>query len=123
MTVIRTIPFNSLHQEFDMRNTMIVMSALALTVAAPAAAQNTDNTVNATTAEPAANADAAVSDNMSVTTDPAMAGTNDLTAAPAAIDQPVETTDAPAAPAPKRGFPWGVVGLLGLAGLMGRKSR
>ena len=106
-----------------MRNTMIVMSALALTVAAPVAAQNTDNTLNATTAEPAANADAAVSDNMTVTTDPAMTASNDLTAAPVTMDQPVETTDAAPAPAEKRGFPWGVVGLLGLVGLMGRKSR
>jgi hypothetical protein len=102
---------------------MIVMSALALSVAAPVAAQNTDNTLNATTAEPAANTDAAATDNMTVTTDPAMAGANDLTAAPVTMDEPVETADAPAAPAPKRGFPWGVVGLLGLAGLMGRKSR
>ena len=36
-------------------------------------------------------------------------------------DQPIEAPyDAPA-PAPKKSFPWGVLGLLGLLGMLGRK--
>ena len=106
-----------------MRNLMIVMSALALTAAAPVAAQNTDDTLNAT-AEPAANTEAGT-DNAIVTTDPAIAGTaNDLAAAPVTLDQPIDMAESEPASAPARkgGFPWGAVGLLGLLGLIGRKN-
>ena len=107
-----------------MRNTLIVISVLALTAAAPGAAQSTENTLNAAATEPAENNNAAGTENMIVTTDSGMAGSaNDLTAAPAAMDQPVDTAEADPAPAKKRSFPWGAVGLLGLLGLMGRKGR
>lgn len=101
-----------------MRSTFPLMIAIALTAAAPAAAQGTDNTVNAdAVAAPASNdaaaADAAANDSM-------MTGmANDMTAMPPA-DQPVEATTEPA-PAKKGSFPWGVLGLLGLVGLIGRK--
>lgn len=103
-----------------MRNTIPLIIAIALTAAAPAGAQGTDNSVNADTTAAAASNDTAATDTMTVTTDPAMAGpANDMTAAPAATDEPY---GAPA-PAGKKSFPWGVLGVLGLLGLIGRKSR
>ena len=92
-----------------------LMIAAALTASTPAFAQ--DNTTNADTA--VAN-DVMATDNLAmepVTADPA----NDLANVPMPIDEPVETAPAPA-PA-KSGFPWGVIGLLGLIGLMPRKRR
>lgn len=101
-----------------MRNIFPLMIAVALTAATPAAAQGTDNSVNAAaTAAPASNDTAATAD---MANDSMMTGVaNDMTAAPA-MDQPVETTTEPA-PAKKGSFPWGVLGLLGLVGLIGRK--
>jgi hypothetical protein len=105
-----------------MRNTIPLMIAVALTAAAPAAAQGTDNSVNADTTAAAASNDTAATDNTAVTTEPAMAGSvNDMTAAPA-TDQPSEPYSEPA-PAKKSGLPWGAAGLLGLLGLLGRKRR
>lgn len=104
-----------------MRNIFPVMIAVALTAAAPAAAQGTDNSVNAATNAAVAANDTAATDNMDVTTDPAMAGSaNDMMAAP--TDQPVDMSSAEPAPA-KKGFPWGVLGVLGLLGLIPRKAR
>lgn len=100
-----------------MRNTLPLMIAVALTAAAPAAAQGTDNAVNADTNVATVSNDTAATDN--VANDSAMMA-NDLTAAPA-TDQPVEATTEPA-PAKKGGFPWGVLGLLGLVGLIGRRK-
>jgi len=89
--------------------------AVALTATTPAFAQ--DNTVNADTA--VAN-DVTATDNLA--TEPPLADpANDLANAPMPVDQPVETAPAPA-PA-KGGFPWGVIGLLGLIGLMPRRRR
>ncbi|WP_309660685.1 hypothetical protein [Sphingomonas sp.] len=100
-----------------MRTTFPLMIAIALTAATPAAAQGTDNTVNAAAvAAPASNDMAVATDNMAA--DPTMMS-NDMGAAPA-MDQPVEMATEPA-PAKPSGFPWGVLGLLGLVGLMGRK--
>ena len=93
-----------------------LMIAAALTASTPAFAQ--DN--NMTAADTTVANDLAVTDNMAmepVTADPA----NDLANVPMPIDEPVETAPAPA-PA-KSGFPWGVIGLLGLIGLMPRKRR
>ena len=101
-----------------MRNIFPVMIAVALTAAAPAAAQGTDNSVNADTTAAAASNDTAATDSMTVTTDPA----NDMAAAPA-TDQPIDSTYGEPAPAKKSGFPWGVLGVLGLLGLIPRKSR
>jgi hypothetical protein len=36
-------------------------------------------------------------------------------------DVPVTEDVTPPAPAPKKDFPWGVLGLIGLVGLLGRK--
>ena len=99
-----------------MRNITPLMIAFALTAAAPAVAQGTDNVANADTTAAAATNEAAPADSMTVTTDPAMAG-NDMTAAPVAMDEPV----AAPAPAEKKSFPWGVLGVLGLLGILGRK--
>ena len=100
-----------------MRKTFPLMIAASLIAATPALAQDTANTVNADTAvvNDLAPADNAIDPAM--TADPA----NDLANAPMPVDQPVETYPAPA-PA-KSGFPWGVLGLLGLIGLMPRKRR
>ena len=89
--------------------------AVAMT-ATPAIAQDT----NTTNADVTMTNDVMATDNMTadaMTADPA----NDLANAPMPIDQPVETAPAPA-PA-KKGFPWGVIGLLGLIGLMPRRRR
>ena len=103
-----------------MRNIFPVMIAVALTAAAPAAAQGTGNSVDANTTAAATN-DTAATDNMTVTTDSAMAGSaNNMTAALA--DQPVDMSSAEPAPA-KKSFPWGVLGVLGLLGLIPRKAR
>ena len=102
-----------------MRTTFPLMIAIALTGSSPALAQDTNNTAVADTA--GAN-DVASTDN-AMTADPLMTAdpANDLANAPMPIDQPVETVPA-AAPA-RGGFPWGVIGLLGLIGLMPRKRR
>jgi hypothetical protein len=103
-----------------MRNTLPLIIGVALLAATPAAAQVTDNTADSNAV--AVTNDTAATDNLEVTTDPLVADpANDLAAAPA-TDVPVETYGEPA-PAKKRGFPWGVLGLLGLAGLIGRRSR
>lgn len=99
-----------------MRNTFPLIIAVALTAASPAAAQGTDNAVNADTSAALTSNDTAVN----AVTDPALiAPANDMMAAP--IDEPVDTTYSEPAPAKKSGFPWGVLGLVGLVGLMGRK--
>lgn len=99
-----------------MRTTFPLMIAVALTAAAPAVAQGTDNVANADTNAAATANDTAPADSMTVTTDPAMAG-NDMAAAPVAMDEPAVAP----APAGKKSFPWGVLGILGLVGLIGRK--
>lgn len=102
-----------------MRNIFPLMIAVALTSAAPAAAQVTENNVNAAEVAAPVSNDLAVTDN--VATDAMTTGVaNDMNALPAA-DQPVETTYSDTAPVEKSSFPWGVLGLLGLVGLMGRK--
>lgn len=100
-----------------MRTTFPLMIAVALTAAAPAVAQGTDNVANADMNAAATANDTGATDSMTVTTDPAMAGANDMAAAPVAMDEP------PVAPAPveKKSFPWGVLGILGLLGIIGRK--
>ncbi|MEO7364718.1 MAG: WGxxGxxG family protein [Sphingomicrobium sp.] len=102
-----------------MRNIYPLIIAVALTSAAPAVAQTTDNVANgADVAAPVGN-DAAMTDNGA--TDAMTTGVaNDMNAMPAA-DQPVDTTYTDTAPVEKKSFPWGVLGLLGLVGLMGRK--
>jgi hypothetical protein len=102
-----------------MRTTFPLMIAVALTAATPAIAQGTDNVANANTTATAAANDTGATDSMTVTTDPAMAGNdaNAMDAAPVAMDVPA---DAPA-PAEKKSFPWGVIGILGLIGVLGRK--
>lgn len=97
-----------------MRNIFPLMIAVAMTAAAPAVAQGTDNNMAAAPAADAATNTATDG----VANDSAMTS-NDMAATPA-MDQPVETTSEPV-PAKPAGFPWGVLGLLGLVGLIGRK--
>jgi len=97
-----------------MRMTVPLIVAATLAASTPALAQDANNTadVNATAPAPVADVNAT-----------APVATNDLAAAPA---EPV-ATDTTTAPAPepekKGGFPWGVIGLLGLIGLIPRRGR
>ena len=96
-----------------MRISTPIIAAAALLAATPAFAQNDtanavapDNTVVATDVNAAAPVDA-----------------NAMTAVPppAATDTAMmDTNTVEPAPAPKRGFPWGILGLLGLIGLLPR---
>ena len=92
------------------------LAAAALIAAGPALAQNTADTNGAVAEYPSENvaaADTAADSNLVV----------DANAAGMDMDAIAVEEDAAPAPAPerKRGFPWGVLGLLGLAGLIGRK--
>ena len=97
-----------------MRISTPIIAAAALLAATPALAQNdtanmaaADNTVVATDVNATAPVDA-----------------NAMRAAPppAATDTTttMDTNMVEPAPAPKRGFPWGILGLLGLIGLLPR---
>ena len=102
-----------------MRTTMtLTIAATAFLAAAPAIAQNTGEQTN-TTDVTATN-----------TTDVNAVTANDMTAVPAtnetvATDTTTTTEDVGAtAPAPEdKSFPWGVVGLIGLLGLIPRFRR
>jgi len=101
-----------------MRMTVPLMLAAALAASSPALAQDANNTASA-------DVNAADVAAMNATDANAMApvATNDVAAAPAA--EPAATDTYQEAPAEKKsgGFPWGVLGLLGLIGLMPRKGR
>ena len=99
-----------------MQRTLIWVAAAAL-IATPAAAQNNAADANAT--------DVTV-ENTVETND--MAAMNGMAAAPATnmdvgmAPPPEEAAPAPApAPARERGFPWVIIGLVGLVGLLGRR--
>ena len=99
-----------------MRMTTPLMIAAALAVSGPALAQDANNTAEA--AAPVAT-DANVADANAMTAVPA----NDVAAAPVEEAAPADTY-ADTAPAPKKsGFPWGVLGLIGLLGLIPRRGR
>ena len=91
---------------------IFLMAAAALTVASPAVGQDTNADTNASV--PVADANATDANGM-VATDNAVMDAN----MPA--DVPVTEDVTPPAPAPKKDFPWGVLGLIGLVGLLGRK--
>ncbi len=98
-----------------MRMTVPLILAAALAAATPALAQDANNTA---TVDVNATAPAAVDANAT-----APAATNDLAVAPA---EPVAADNVTTEPAPEKkggGFPWGVLGLLGLVGLFPRKGR
>jgi hypothetical protein len=99
-----------------MRTIFPLMIAVALTASSPALAQNTADPANADSAvsNDGAAADNALVADPAVTADPA----NDLANVPVAVDEPVETAPIPVK---KSGFPWGVLGLFGLLGLIPRK--
>jgi MYXO-CTERM domain-containing protein len=112
-------------EEQDMRITIPLTIAATLLIAAPAAAQ--DNAV--TTANEVAVPEAGTADpldaNATMTADPANGMAADPMAAPVAAD-PAATDPAYAEPAADDDgddgrFPWGLLGLLGLAGLIPRK--
>ena len=98
-----------------MRMTVPLIIAATLAAATPALAQDANTAADANAAAPAAtDANAAAP----VATDAnAVAPVVEPTA-------PVEdTTTAPPPPPEKKSFPWGVIGLLGLIGLIPRKGR
>ena len=114
-----------------MRNIAPLMIAAALTISAPAAAQNANDTTaaNSTTVN---DATMAPESGNTVGTGDAVADApvNGLTAGPGAAPETlppaaVDTTTegVPADDNDGGGFPWGVLGLLGLVGLIPRKSR
>jgi MYXO-CTERM domain-containing protein len=101
-----------------MRNISIFVVAAAL-AAAPAAAQDMNNTA---TAMPDANATAPATD-VNMTNDVVLAPGEGTAVAPM---EPITTEPLGTAPVERdddRGFPWGLLGLLGLAGLLGRARR
>jgi len=99
-----------------MRMTVPLIAAAALAASTPALAQDANNTADANAAAPAATTDAN-----------AVAPVAPDANAVAPVAEPAPTTDETVAPAPepekKGGFPWGVIGLLGLIGLIPRKGR
>ena len=108
-----------------MRTSISLTIAATMLIAAPAAAQDnavtTTNEVAAPGAVPADPLDA----NATMTADPANGVAADPMAAPVAAD-PAATDPAYAEPAADGDgdddrFPWGLLGLLGLAGLIPRK--
>ena len=102
-----------------MRMTTPLMIAVALAVSGPALAQDANNTAAA--AAPAANEAAAanVADANAMTAVPA----NEVAAAPAAEPAATDTNAVTPPEKSKNGFPWGVLGLIGLLGLIPRRSR
>ncbi len=104
-----------------MRYSTPVMIAATLLIAAPAAAQ--DNTVTATN-DAAAAADVNATDPLAtndIATDPANGLATD-TLPPPATTEPVDMNYGEPADDDDDGrFPWGLLGLLGLAGLIPRK--
>ena len=99
-----------------MRMTVPLILAASLAAATPALAQDANNTA-------AVDMNATVPDATAVDANAtAPAATNDLAVAPT---EPVATDMATTEPAPEKkgGFPWGVLGLLGLVGLFPRKAR
>jgi hypothetical protein len=109
------MPFKQ--EEKAMRMTVPLILAAALAAATPALAQDANNTA-------AVDVNATVPDATAVDANAAApVATNDLAVAPA---EPVATDVATTEPAPEKkggGFPWGVLGLLGLVGLFPRKGR
>ena len=100
-----------------MRKIVPLLIGAAILGASPAHAQNTDATANDTAV--VANDPAAAPANDVVdlgTADPA----NDLAGVPVAADEPAP---APAPVERKPTFPWGVLGLIGLLGLIPRRRR
>jgi hypothetical protein len=107
-----------------MRITTSLAIAAATLLAVPAAAQNTDATANSTDMNMAVTntAEANVVSGTTTTTTNTTTAT-DTGLVPVTDDNTVADTGY-AAPAPeKKGFPWGVVGLLGLIGLIPRNRR
>jgi len=98
-----------------MRTTPIIIAAAALFAASPALAQN--DAANTTTNAPEANAV-----EMNATAN--VAANVPTPAEPVALPGDNMTNEAAPAPAPaKRSFPWGIIGVLGLLGLIPRTRR
>ena len=100
-----------------MRLMIAVTIAAAVMTAAPAFAQDTNNT--AATAPPAAATTDMNATDMNAT---APVATND-TVPIATATPPADMDQTTVADEHKSGFPWGVLGLLGLIGLIPRKNR
>ena len=89
----------------------LIFAAAALAVAGPALAQDSN----------AVDANAAVSvDTMTVDDNAALAGNVAVDNSVALDTMPIEEEAPAPAPARKKEFPWGILGLIGLVGLFGR---
>jgi hypothetical protein len=107
------MPFKQ--EEKAMRMTVPLILAAALAASTPALAQDANNT-----AAVDVNATNVVATDANAVVPPAA---NDVAAAPV---EPVANDMATTEPAPEKkggGFPWGVLGLLGLIGLFPRRGR
>jgi len=102
-----------------MRSIYPVMAAAALMAAGPAVAQDTNN---AAAAAPVATSDANVAANATDVNAVAPAPGNEVAPAP---EPALTDSDTSQQPAEKNsgGFPWGVLGLVGLLGLIPRRNR
>jgi len=99
-----------------MRITIPLILAAAVAASSPALAQDANNTAVADT-----NASAPVAPDANATAPAA----TDMNATTTTTTEPVATDTTEPAPSPEKkgGFPWGVIGLLGLIGLIPRKAR
>ena len=102
--------------------TTLAIAASALLAAAPGMAQNDAATANSS-GEPAANeVDANATDLNAVGSTTTTTDVNTTTATTTTAI-PVDENDMAPVPEQKKSFPWGVVGLLGLLGLIPRARR
>jgi len=94
----------------------LTIAAAALLAATPAWAQNTSASATATNV---------AETNLTATNEVATSSTatNETTVVPTETNVTTETETTTAAPAEKKSFPWGVLGLLGLLGLIPRARR
>ena len=97
-----------------MRTTPMIIAAAALLAATPALAQNEAG--NATTNAPEANA-------VEMNAEANVAANVPMPAGPVAVPGENVTNEAAPAPEPKKSFPWGLIGILGLLGLIPRTRR
>lgn len=102
-----------------MRKTTPFLIAAALTASSAAIAQDTNNVA----ADTAVSSDTAVvDDNAMMSSDVVAVPANDLGMAPEAVPADTLDTGAPVDDDDDGGFPWGVLGLVGLLGLIPRKK-
>jgi hypothetical protein len=108
-----------------MRNSTRLILAATVLLAAPAAAQETGNAAATNDATVTASPELGTTNNLDSDAAIATGTTNGLTAGPGAAPMTAEPIDPsyaqPDRPRDDDRFPWGLLGLLGLAGLIPRK--